>query len=105
MRSVRSKGGIKYSDYVKPMLAQLHDRPFDDDEWLFEIKWDGYRAVAEVQKTIRLYSRNGLSFLDLYPVIGNALKKIKEKVILDGEIVAFNEKNQPDFQKLQQYGH
>lgn len=101
--SVRS-GNTRLSDYIKPMLAQIHDQPFDDPDWLFEIKWDGYRAVAEVNKKgIRLYSRNGLSFLKLYPAVAEELKKIKGDVILDGEIVVLNKNNKPDFQKLQQY--
>lgn len=104
-RSVRS-GNDKLTNYIKPMLAQIHDEAFDDNDWLFEIKWDGYRAVAEVNKNgVRLYSRNGLSFLGLYPAVADELKKIKEDVVLDGEIVVLNEKGKPDFQKLQQYDH
>lgn len=104
MQSVRSKGATKYDHFITPMMAQVHDKPFDDEEWIFEIKWDGYRALAETGNRIRLYSRNGLSFEKLYPVVADELKKIKEKAVLDGEIVAFNSKNKPDFQKLQQYG-
>ena len=48
-RSVRSAND-KLTTFIRPMLAQLHDEPFDDPEWLFEIKWDGYRAVAEVKR-------------------------------------------------------
>ena len=104
-RSVRS-GNDKLTDYIKPMLAQIHEEPFDDADWLFEIKWDGYRAIAEISKEgIRLYSRNGLSFLKLYPKVADELKKIKDDVILDGEIVVLNKNNKPDFQKLQQYDH
>lgn len=86
------------------MLAGETENPFDDKEWLFEIKWDGYRAVAEKNTTgILLYSRNGLSFLPAYPVVVNQLNDIKEDVILDGEIVVLNDKGQPDFQLLQHY--
>ena len=57
----------KVKDPVKPMLATLGTEPFDDKEWLFEIKWDGYRAIAETGgKETRLYSRNGLSFLEAF---------------------------------------
>ncbi|MBT1702554.1 DNA ligase D [Chryseosolibacter indicus] len=105
MRSVRSSGKEKLTSYIKPMLATLHDKPFDDDKWIFEIKWDGYRAIAEASKqgAVKLYSRNGLSFLKLYPKIADAISSIKEDVVFDGEIVVFNEDNKPDFQKLQQY--
>jgi bifunctional non-homologous end joining protein LigD len=105
MKSVRSKEKVKLIKFVKPMLATLTDAPFDDPSWIFEIKWDGYRAIAEVTKNnIELYSRNGLSFKQLYPPIVEALKKIKSEVVLDGEIVVFNEHDKPDFQKLQQFG-
>jgi bifunctional non-homologous end joining protein LigD len=87
------------------MMARLHDEAFDDPDWVFEIKWDGYRAIAEVNGAdSKLYSRNGLSFSGKYPAVFNELKKIKKKVVLDGEIVAFNNKDMPDFQLLQQYG-
>lgn len=86
------------------MLAQIHDEPFDDPEWIFEAKWDGYRAIAELRGgQIRLYSRNGLSFLRLYPAVAEELKKIRDEVVLDGEIVVLNESGRPDFQRLQQY--
>jgi bifunctional non-homologous end joining protein LigD len=102
-RSVRS-GNDKLTHYIKPMLANIYEKPFDDLDWIFEVKWDGYRAIAEINKEeIKLYSRNGLSFLRLYPAVAEELKKIKEDVILDGEIVVLNKDNKPDFQKLQQY--
>lgn len=105
MRSVRSSGKEKFQSFITPMLATLHDEPFDDDKWIFEIKWDGYRAVAEVNNgDVKLYSRNGLSFSGLYPRVAEALSLLETDVVFDGEIVVFNENNKPDFQKLQQYG-
>lgn len=103
MRSVRGSGRIKLTDYITPMLASIGEDAFDDEQWVFEIKWDGYRAVAEIGNDVRLYSRNGLSFLPLYPQVAEALRKIKTRAVLDGEIVALNKDNKPDFQKLQQY--
>lgn len=89
---------------VSPMLASLSDQPFDSKDWIFEIKWDGYRAIAEVNGSkILLYSRNGLSFYDKYPVVVQELQKMKHTAVLDGEIVVFNEQDRPDFQKLQHY--
>lgn len=102
VRSVRSATD-KVTNYVKPMLATIQQDAFDDKDWIFEIKWDGYRAIAETGKDLRLYSRNGLSFLRLYPAVADALKKISEEAVLDGEIVVLNEENKPDFQRLQQY--
>lgn len=86
------------------MLAKETDTPFDDKDWLFEIKWDGYRAISEKTKNkILLYSRNGISFLSTYPIVANQLLKIKEDVVIDGEIVVINDKGKPDFQLLQHY--
>lgn len=87
------------------MLAKLHDKAFDNPDWIFEIKWDGYRAIAELNGTkSRLYSRNGLAFEDEYAVVFDELRKIKKKAVLDGEIVVLDEKGKPSFQLLQQYG-
>lgn len=86
------------------MLAKLHDGAFDDPEWIYEIKWDGYRAIAEVnEKEPRLYSRNGLSFKSDYPAVYAALQQIKEDIVVDGEIVALDADGKPSFQLLQQY--
>ena len=94
----------RFTDYYKPMLATLADEAFDHKDWIFELKLDGYRAVAELsKKKVKLYSRNGLSFAERYPAIIAALQKISRDVVLDGEVVLFNENGQPDFQKLQHY--
>ncbi len=94
----------KLDDFIKPMLAKETDEPFDDQGWIYEIKWDGYRAISEIENgEVRLYSRNGLLFNNTYPVIIEALKKIKQNVVLDGEIVVINEEGKSDFQKLQHY--
>lgn len=87
------------------MKAQLSDLPaFDNEGWIFEIKWDGYRAIAEVGgKNPKLYSRNGLTFDRAYPKVFEALSRIKKEAVLDGEIVVFDEKGKPNFQKLQNY--
>ena len=93
----------KYSNYIVPMTARLYDKPFNDADWIFEIKWDGYRAIAEINgKNTKLYSRNGLSFANKYPIIFEEINKIKQNVVLDGEIVALDEHGMPSFQLLQQ---
>jgi bifunctional non-homologous end joining protein LigD len=92
----------RYTDFIVPMMARLSEAPFDDENWIFEIKWDGYRAIAECNgKASRLYSRNGLSFSTDYPAVDAAVRAIKRKMVLDGEIVAFDEKGEPRFQLLQ----
>jgi bifunctional non-homologous end joining protein LigD len=94
----------KVSGFIKPMLAKQTDEAFDNKDWLFEIKWDGYRAVADKsKKDILLYSRNGLSFQQTYPIVVDQLKKVNAEAILDGEIVVLNDEGKPDFQFLQHY--
>jgi len=85
------------------MLATLVDKAFDSPDWLFELKWDGYRALANIQKgKVNLYSRNGLPFTLYTPVI-ELLKKLKFDAILDGEITVMNDEGVPKFQLLQNY--
>jgi bifunctional non-homologous end joining protein LigD len=58
------------------MLAKESEEPFDDKNWLYEIKWDGYRAIAEIENgNVKLYSRNGISFENSYPLVVQELKK------------------------------
>ncbi len=86
------------------MLAKLHEEAFNDKNWIYEIKWDGYRAIADIGKDdIKLYSRNGLSFAPDYPAVYEELKSVKKKVVLDGEIVVLDEDGKPSFQLIQQY--
>lgn len=89
---------------TKPMLCTLVDQPFDDPEWLFEIKWDGYRALAFLDKTdVQLYSRSLQNFNALYPVLVKALAKLQLEAVLDGEIVVVDADGKPSFQDLQNY--
>jgi bifunctional non-homologous end joining protein LigD len=104
VRSVRSSNA-KLEKYITPMMAHTREDSFDDPDWIYEIKWDGYRAIAEVnKKEIKFYSRNGLSFDRLYPAVVDALSQIKDDVVLDGEVVVLDKNDKPSFQKLQQYG-
>ena len=103
-RFTRFNPGRKLDKFISPMLASLGDEPFDNADWIFELKWDGYRAIAECSGSdVRLYSRNGLSFNERYPLLVQELSKMKLKAVLDGEVVLFNEDDKPDFQKLQHY--
>jgi bifunctional non-homologous end joining protein LigD len=90
---------------VKPMLATLIDKPFNQAGWLFEFKWDGYRAIAEINAgSVNLYSRNGLSFNPKYPAIVQELERIQgHHLVLDGEIVALDQQGTPSFQGLQDF--
>ncbi|MFA6916533.1 MAG: non-homologous end-joining DNA ligase [Parachlamydiales bacterium] len=89
---------------ISPMLATLATAPFDNEDWLFEIKWDGYRAVAYLQKnTIQLLSRNDLDFNSRFKSIVEALKEIPAECILDGELVVLDDKGKSRFQLMQNY--
>jgi bifunctional non-homologous end joining protein LigD len=89
---------------VKPMLATFVSQAFDNEDWIFELKLDGFRAIAEVRnKKLLLYSRSGISIKQKYPAIAAALRKLTHEVILDGEIVLLNNNQRPDFQALQHY--
>ena len=82
---------------IKPMLANIGNGPFDSDEWIFEIKWDGYRAIADLTDDPLLYSRSGISFAEKYPQIFIDLKSQEHQMILDGEVVAYDSNGKPDF--------
>jgi bifunctional non-homologous end joining protein LigD len=89
---------------TKPMLATLIKEPFENPDWIFEVKWDGYRAVAEVRdESVSLYSRNGISFNRRFSPIVDSLKQFKFEAVLDGEIVVVDDRGYPDFQMLQDY--
>ncbi len=89
---------------VHPMLATSVDEPFDDPDWLFEIKWDGYRAVAFIAKgKVRLVSRNQNDLTAQYPELHSLAASLKaETAILDGEIAALDEQGRSSFSLMQQ---
>jgi bifunctional non-homologous end joining protein LigD len=86
------------------MLATLTEAPFDDPDWIFEVKWDGYRAIAECREgKVSLYSRNLISFNRKFSPVAESLKALRFEAVLDGEIVVVDDQGQPDFQMLQDY--
>jgi bifunctional non-homologous end joining protein LigD len=89
---------------VHPMLATPVENPFDDPEWLFEIKWDGYRAVSFLQDgKVRLVSRNQNELTGEFPELHELSKLIKAKnAVLDGEVVALDEQGKASFSLMQQ---
>lgn len=95
----------KIPRHISPMLSFLVKEPFDREGWLFEVKWDGYRAIAQLEEgDILLYSRNQQSFNDKFPQIVDELKKIKvHTAIFDGEIVIVDSKGVSKFQLMQNY--
>ncbi|WP_207420480.1 DNA ligase D [Desertivirga brevis] len=87
----------------KPMLAKLEGDVFDDKNWIYEKKLDGYRIIASTGKTVRLLSRNGLDYTTKYKLISKALANIKDEAIIDGELVVEDKSGKALFQKLQNY--
>ncbi len=92
---------------VEPMLATLADHPFSDPNWLFEIKWDGVRALARIENgALALRSRTGVDIAKRYPELAslpNALAA--RKALLDGEIVALDAQGRSNFERLQERMH
>lgn len=89
---------------VVPMMATLTNEPFDNDNWIFEIKWDGYRAVAYCkEKNAELVSRNLKPFTEKYFPVTDSLKNAKLNAVFDGEIVAVDESGLAVFQSLQNW--
>lgn len=102
MASLKHKRKSKMPEDIKPMLATLVDKPVDDEGWQYEVKWDGFRALAYMNKGhAELRSRNNKVFNEkFYPVL-QALQEWGVNAVVDGEIIVINEKGMPDFGALQ----
>ena len=103
--NIISKGKIeKFPLDLSPMLATLVDAPFDSEEWLFEIKWDGYRAVSFLNKgKVQIASRNNKPFDEKFYSIHDALSTLKINAIFDGEIIVADKEGKADFGALQNW--
>lgn len=89
---------------IIPMLATLTDGAFDDKDWVFEIKYDGYRALSYISgNDVTIMSRKNLSFNKKFSPVVTALQELDMEAVIDGEIVALNEAGKSDFQLLQQW--
>ncbi|TRO46858.1 hypothetical protein E2P60_04445 [Candidatus Bathyarchaeota archaeon] len=82
----------------RPMLSRLAHKPFSSSAWLFEIKWDGFRAIAYINETVSVRSRNGKELRQVFPEL-EELKQLTSNVVLDGEIVVVKD-GKTDFQAL-----
>ena len=114
MRSKQNTPGIsqllkkgnpaKFPEDIKPMLATLVDEPVEEEGWMYEIKWDGYRALGYINNgDADIKSRNNKSFNEKFYPVFDALKKWKINAVVDGEIVVVNDKGLPDFSGLQSW--
>jgi bifunctional non-homologous end joining protein LigD len=92
---------------LEPMLSTIADRPFSDPNWLFEIKWDGVRALAWIDGgALTLRSRNAIDITQRYPELASLSDAFAARqVIVDGEIVALDAQGRSDFQRLQERMH
>lgn len=89
---------------IMPMLATSVKEVFDDPEWIYELKWDGYRIISYVNDgEVNLYSRNGILMNSKFPSIVRDLENIEHNTILDGEVVVVDRHGIPDFQQLQNF--
>jgi bifunctional non-homologous end joining protein LigD len=89
---------------IQPMLASIAEDPFDDPNWLFEIKWDGYRVISFIENgKVRMVSRNQNDLGPRYPELRELPKLVNAKTaILDGEVVVLDEQGRPSFSLMQQ---
>jgi bifunctional non-homologous end joining protein LigD len=90
--------------FIEPMAATLTNRAFDDPDWLFEVKWDGYRIEAVVRDgKARLFTRNGNDGEAYFPGFLSPASWINASAaIVDGEVVALDDAGLPDFSLLQE---
>ena len=91
-----------FPEFVKPMLCKIKEDIFDHPDWIFEKKYDGFRAIACIKNGIaKIFSRNKLPFDSKYPEIKDDLEKLSVDMILDGEIAAEDKYGVSKFQLLQ----
>lgn len=103
--SKKSKGSLtNFNDPIDPMLAKLTEKIPESDEYIAEIKWDGYRAIAKIRNgKAELYSRNRNRFSAIYKTITDELSKIKDEVIFDGELVVIDKSGKQEFHQIRNY--
>lgn len=89
---------------IKPMLATSVEKVFDDPEWIYELKWDGYRVLSYINEgEVKLYSRNGILMNSKFPSLVTDLENVEHNAILDGEVVVVDKQGIPEFQQLQNF--
>jgi bifunctional non-homologous end joining protein LigD len=90
----------------EPMMAVLTAEPFDDDEWLFEVKWDGHRCLANLGQATRLTSRTTRDMTAQFPELIDMHRQLAARnAVVDGEIVALDRDGRPSFERMQDRFH
>ncbi len=96
------RGSDSHPRQPAPMLLQKADALFSSDDWTYEPKWDGFRVLASIRDGhVRLLSRNGHSFTNLFGPVSDTLRGFPVSILLDGEVIVINDKGQLDFEALQ----
>jgi bifunctional non-homologous end joining protein LigD len=91
--------------FIEPMLLLRTDALPDDSRWEYQLKLDGYRAIAFKRRgELHLRSRNNKDFSVRYPGVLHGLARLPDETVIDGEIVAFDEHGLPSFNALQNFG-
>jgi bifunctional non-homologous end joining protein LigD len=109
LAQIKKHGGIKSAALPsQPMLATKTAKAFNSDEWIFEVKWDGYRIIAQKKKKdVNLLTRKAQNYTTIYSTITAELIGLPFSVVLDGEVIFLDEEGKPSFddlQKVQQLG-
>jgi bifunctional non-homologous end joining protein LigD len=90
--------------FIEPMLLLRTEKMPEGPDWLYELKFDGYRALAvKTSRKLRLRSRNDKDFTTRYPAIVKALAAMPDETVIDGEVVALDVDGKPSFNMLQNY--
>jgi bifunctional non-homologous end joining protein LigD len=99
--------GAPMPEKIVPMMARTGTLPRDDEDWAFEVKWDGVRAICHSEPgRMRLHSRNLLDITPRYPEVGRLNRALSHhRAVLDGEIVALDAEGKPSFGALQRRMH
>ncbi len=92
-------------EIASPMLATAADEPFDDTDWVFELKWDGYRALTTIERdgSVSIVSRNGKDFTPKFPELAHLAASFDQRpLVVDGEIVVLDAEGRSSFAALQE---
>ena len=102
-RSTTTDTPRRKAEFIEPMECTSVPKLLDGPQWVYEIKLDGYRAVAVKSGRVTLFSRRHKSFNHQYPYLVEALAELPEGTVVDGEIVALDESGRPNFNLLQSF--